>query len=172
MKRGYTLQFIDNHANVIIWLMDNYFGGDSHNSGRLVETWISELPEDSLVLKLLNEIAKVIDLPLTPCLSGPPSMVLHYLLDYRVRRPISKRSIDAIPFPKDFMLTWKIKALHDTEIYCLCQELAIMAEISIETVMGKTLYIFLDQSLAYILLDQKKKKRKRKPPELPGYSIS
>jgi hypothetical protein len=137
----------------------------------LIHTYISELPEDSLVLKLLYEIAKVIELPLSQYNSGPHSMVIHYLTNYRRRRDITKRSIDAKLFPNDNLLTQKIKKFDNTDINDLCKELCALQGISIENILESTLYVFLDKSIAYINLDAKKKKRKRKAPPPPGYSI-
>ena len=142
--------------------MDSYFGGDSHEGGKVIHSLISDLPEDSIILKLLNEIAMVIQLPLTPYLCGPHSMVIHYLEDYRARRAISRRSIDAVPFPKELLLTRKISKLHETEIYTLCHEIAMLRGSGVEQVAGHTLYVFLDQYL---------KKRKTKPPVPPGYAF-
>lgn len=81
------------------------------------------------------------------------------LKNYRVRRPIGKEAIDAIPLSKDLLLTKKIRFFKDTEIFWLCQEIASIKKISIETVMGKTLYIFLDQYLK----DGKKKAKRLLP---------
>ncbi len=128
----------------------------------LIHAYISELEPDSIVLRLLNEIAMVIQLPLTPYLSGPHSMVIHYLEDYRARRAISKTSIDAVPFSKELLLARKISKLHETEIYTLCHEIAMLHGSGVEKVAGHTLYVFLDQYL---------KKKKKKPPVPPGYAL-
>lgn len=132
----------------------------------VAETFIRDLEEDSLILKLLKEISHLTHFSLTPHLEDKHSMVIHYLKDYRARRPISKESIDAIPLPGDWLLTKKIKNLLDTDIYWLCNDIARMNRISIETVSGKTLYIFLDQYLK----DNKKKKKVLSP--LRGYSLT
>jgi TATA-binding protein-associated factor Taf7 len=131
----------------------------------IAETFIRDLEEDSVVLKLLKEIADLTHFSLTPHLKN--SMVIHYIKDYRARRPISKESIESIPLPGDWLLTKKIKKLHETDIYDLCNNIARMNRISIENVSGKTLYIFLDQYLK----DNKKKKKKILSP-LRGYSLT
>jgi hypothetical protein len=83
-----------------------------------------------------------------------------------MRRPISKIGIDTVPFPKDLLLTKKIKKLHDTDIYWLCHEIAQIKQSGVEPNAGKTLYVFLDQ----FLKDDSKKKKKTKA-LLPGYLI-
>ena len=56
---------------------------------------IKNLSEDSIILKLLREIEMVIHFPIIP---NDKTMVIHYLRDYRMRRPIGKISIEATPF--------------------------------------------------------------------------
>ncbi len=131
---------------------------------RITEKFIRDLGPDSIILKLLKEIELVAQFPLAPFLKG--SMVVHYLMDYRARRPISKDSIDALwPLLEDFLLTKKIRKLHDTEIYWLCNEIAQMKRSGVEKIAGSTLYVFLDRYLK----DEKKKKMKKLL--LPGYSL-
>lgn len=129
----------------------------------LIHTYIENLPSKSPILKLLKEIEEVISFPLAPYLEKS-SMVIHYLKDYRTRRPIGKDSIDAIPFSEQYLLKQKIRKLHETEIYWLCQEIAQLKNSGVERNAGKTLYVFLDQ-----YLDDKKKKIKKSV--LPGYLI-
>ncbi len=128
---------------------------------KLLQTFIRDLSEDSLILDLLKEIEMVTKFPLESF--KKTSMVVHYLREYRIRRPISKDSIDAIEFSDSLLLKHKIKKLHDTEIYWLCNEIAQMKKSGVERHAGKTLYVFLDQYLK----DDKKIKR----PPLPGYLI-
>ena len=125
---------------------------------------ISELEEDSVILKLLREIEQVTQFPLQPHLSDPNGMVIHYLKDYRDRRPITKDGLDGIPFSESFLLRQKIRKLHDTEVYWLCNEIAHMKRTGVEKISGKTLYVFLDQ-----YLNPKKKPAKHL---LPGYMLA
>ncbi len=120
---------------------------------KIIDTFIRDLDQSSIILNLLKEIELVTRFPLVPHMNSP---VIHYLTDYRERRPISTESIDAIPFSGDMLLTKKIKKLHETEIYWLCNEIAQIKHMGVEKVSGKTLYIFLDQYLQ----DKKKKKKK------------
>lgn len=125
---------------------------------------IHDLKEDSKIFQLLKEIAQVTQFPLHPYLSNPHSMVIHYLIDYRKRRAITKDSLDAIPFSETLLLKQKIKKLHETEIYWLCNEIAQLKRSGVEKISGKTLYVFLDE-----YLNPKKKPAKQL---LPGYILS
>lgn len=111
---------------------------------KLLHKIISEFDEDSLVMKLLKEIDTAVVYPLESFMSSP---VIHYLKELRVRRPITKESIDAIPFSDSFLLKLKIRKLHGTELYQLCNEIALMKASRVEEVEGKFLYVFLDQYL-------------------------
>lgn len=127
------------------------------------ERHIRDLPEDSLILKLLREIAEVTQIPLEPFRNNDKSMVIHYLVHYRAKRPITKDSLDAIPFSDEYLLKKKISKLHETEIYLLCNEIAQMKRTGVEKISGMTLYVFLDR-----YLNEKQKKKKR---QLPGFLI-
>jgi hypothetical protein len=125
------------------------------------EMFIKDLAHDSLILVLLKEIAHATQFPLEPHQNR--SMVIHYLKDYRVRRPITKESIDAVDPFNTFHLRKQIKKLHGTEIYFLCDEIAHFRGTGVERIAGHTLYSFLDQYLK----DGKKKKKR----PLPGYLV-
>ncbi len=125
------------------------------------EMFIKDIAEDSLILKLLKEIAQATQFPLEPHQSR--SMVIHYLIDYRIRRKITKESLDAVDPFNTFLLRKKISKLHDTEIYFLCDEIAHIQGTGVEGVANNTLYSFLDRFL-------KAGKKKKKQP-LPGYLI-
>jgi hypothetical protein len=127
-----------------------------------IHTFIRDLSEDSAILKLLKEIEFAVQFPMADYLKN--SMVIHYLTDYRVRRPITRESLDAIPFSDDLLLRQKIKSLHDTDIYWLCNEIAQMKLTGVEKHEGSTLYVFLDR-----FLKDSKKKISKSP--LPGYMI-
>ncbi|MDH4232894.1 MAG: hypothetical protein OEW04_12810 [Nitrospirota bacterium] len=135
---------------------------------RVAETFIKDLPEDSPVLKLLKEIAEVTHFPLAPHLEDKHSMVIHYLKDYRSRRPISKESLEAIPFSDTWLLKKRISKLHDTDIYWLCNDIARMKNTGVEKIAGKTLYVFLDQ---YLKDDKTKKKKKAPSFSFSGYPL-
>jgi hypothetical protein len=122
---------------------------------KLLHKIISEFAEDSLVIKLLKEIDMAVVYPLKSFMSSP---VIHYLKELRARRPITKESIDSIPFSDSFLLKMKIKKLHGTELYQLCNEIAFIKNSCVEEVEGKFLYVFLDQ----YLVDGKIKKAKVK----------
>lgn len=125
------------------------------------EMFIKNLADDSLILVLLKEIAQAIQFPLEPHQRG--SMVIHYLQDYRIRRPITKESLDTVdPFNK-FLLRKQIRKLHGTEIYFLCDEIAHFYGTGVERIAGCTLYSFLDRYL--------KDGKKRKKPLVPGYLV-
>lgn len=130
----------------------------------ILQTFIKDLDQDGKVMQLLREIEQVIQFPIAPYLKA--SMVVHYLTDYRVRRPITKDSIDAIPFSDDLLLKKKINKLHDTDIYLLCHEIAQMKRSGVEKIAGKTLYVFLDQ-----YLKDDRGKTRRSTTQLPGYLI-
>lgn len=122
---------------------------------------IADLAEADSILQLLREIEMVIRLPLSGYTGS--SQVIHYLKDYRSRRPIGKASIEAHPFPKELMLTKKISKLHGTDVYMLCHEIAGLHGTSIEKVAGHTLYVFLDKYL-------KDSVKKSYPPQ-PAYML-
>lgn len=120
---------------------------------KLLHKIISEFAEDSVVIKLLKEIDMAVVYPLESFMSSP---AIHYLKEFRARRPITKKSVDAIPFSDSFLLKMKIRKLHGTELYQLCNEIAFMKDSCVEEVEGKFLYVFLDQ----YLVDGKIKKPK------------
>ncbi|OGH05908.1 MAG: hypothetical protein A2W22_06920 [Candidatus Levybacteria bacterium RBG_16_35_11] len=130
-----------------------------------IHTFIVHLDQDGAIFKLLREIEEVTKFPLRPYLNGK-HMVIHYLKDYRARRPIGKDCIDAVPFSASLLLKQKIKKLHNTDIYWLCHEIARIKRTGVEQIAGKTLYVFLDQ----FLKDEKRKKKSIKSP-LPAYLI-
>lgn len=127
-----------------------------------IHTYIRDLSEDSVILKLLKEIEFAVQFPLSGYLKG--SMVIHYLMDYRVRRAIGRESLDAIPFSESLLLRQKIKKLNDTDIYWLCNDIAQMKRTGVEKHEGMTLYVFLDRFL-------KDGKTKSSKSQLPGYMI-
>ena len=125
---------------------------------------IKDLEEGDSILLLLQEIEMVISLPLSMYTGDDHhQQVIHYLRDYRRRRPIGKASIEAQPFPKNLMLTKKISKLQGTDVYMLCQELASLHHSSIEKEAGRTLYVFLDLFC--------KDKVKKKYPLQPAYML-
>lgn len=126
------------------------------------ERHIRNLPEDSMILKLLREIAEATQIPLEPFRNNDRSMVIHYLIHYRAKRPITKDGLDTIPLSDDYLLKKKISKLHETEIYWLCNEIAQMKRSGVEKISGMTLYVFLDRYL------NEKQKKKR---QLPGFLI-
>lgn len=73
-----------------------------------IHTHIRDLSEDSVILKLLKEIELAVQFPMSGYLKS--SIVIHYLTDYRVRRPITRESIDAIPLSDSLLLRRKSKA--------------------------------------------------------------
>ncbi len=120
---------------------------------KIIHRWIGDLREDDIIWQLLKEIEAAVKLPLSPFLKK--SMVIQYLMDYRVRRPIDKNGLDTVPLPRTALLRQKLSKLKETDIYWLCWEIAQLKHISIENVPDHTLYIFLDR---YLKEGKKKKK--------------
>lgn len=123
-----------------------------------LQTFVKDI-KDKDILELLKEIEAVRKFAIAPYIKG--SMLVHYLTDLIKRGPITKESIDAKPFSGSMLLRQKIKKLHDTEIYWLCNEIAALKRSGVELNEGKTLYVFLSQ-----FLKEPKTKKKKKPPEL------
>ena len=123
---------------------------------------ISEISEDDDIYRLLQEIEIVTKFSLSPFRNNGPSQVIHYLTEYRKRRPIDKTGINTYPLPKELLLTKKISKLNGSNVYELCRELAALKGESIENCGGNTLYVFLDRYLK----DGKKKKEKYLPGDM------
>lgn len=129
---------------------------------KFIHAFIRDLDHTSMILKLLKEIEMVTHFPVDSYVRDR-GMVIHYLRDYRSRRPITKESLDAIPLSDSLLLRQKVKKLHDTDLYWLCHEIAQLKSSGVEKNAGKSLYVFLDQFL--------KEDKKRSKRELPGYLI-
>lgn len=118
---------------------------------------------DSDILGLLNEMETVTRVKREPFKN---SMLIHY---FQVclrpngadteQVPIDKRKLDSTDdFSNSFCLRKQINKLQDTKLYWLCNEIAGLKGHSVEHVVGKRLYVFLNE-----YFKETKKKKKKKP---------
>lgn len=119
------------------------------------ETFIKELDENSDVHKLLEEVEAVKNFPLLPYRKN--SMIIHYLQDCILKRgSITKDNLDLIPH-NNILLRKPLKKLHNSDIYFLCQSIAVLGQSGVEKNAGSMLYVFLNKYLK----EPTKKKRKK-----------
>lgn len=119
------------------------------------ELFIKELDENSDVYKLLEEVAVVKSFPLPPYKRN--SMVIHYLQDSILKRgSITKDNLDLIPH-NNLLLLKTLKKLHNSDIYFLCQSIAVLGNSGVEKNASSMLYVFLNKYLK----DPPKKRKKR-----------
>lgn len=130
---------------------------------KIMHSYISQIPEDSMLYGLLREIEMVTEYPLE--LHKDKGMLIHYLDDLISRRPISKVCIDLVPNSSTFHLKQKIRNIKDTQLIKLCEEIATNKGSTFEDIIGMTLYVFLDRYLKANFIPSK-----RKPKPLPGYA--
>lgn len=120
------------------------------------EMFIKELDEDSDVYKVLKEVELVKNFPLSPFKNN--SMVIHYLRDCILKRgSITKDNLDLIPH-NSLLLRKTLKKLHNSDIYFLCQSIAVLGKSGVEKNAGSKLYVFLNK---YLKNPPKKKKKTR-----------
>jgi hypothetical protein len=118
---------------------------------------------DKDILRLISELEEVTRVRRDIYLHNSP--LLHYFQG--CVRPngasmpqvlITKQMLDAHDYDNSYMLRKKIGKLKDTQVYWLCHEMACARRIGFETVLTKSLYVLLNQSL------KEEKKRKKNPP--------
>lgn len=121
-----------------------------------LHTIISDLQKnDNDVWKLLKEIEAVTGHHLEDPYIPRNMMVIHYLQEVRLRKELTKNSLDAVPLSKDRFLWQKLIKLQDTnpDIFKLCQDIGKLRNTGLE----KTNYFL------YAFLNKHLKEKKRKP---------